>query len=272
MNTIQLRLLIASACLAIAPQVLAACGGDSKDDASGGDSKSMRAAALSLQQAMDSSSRAIDDVGGTGDALDRLRSVLQPAIAQTSDVIGLLTPKSDGAGTASMLLKAARDQRSFLQFAADATGTRSRRAGNSAMGRTRSAGRQASSAYADIAKESTGLAGLLPSATTFNTGRLQDAVLKVNRPGVGRSRRNPTAGDSAGTPPPAAATCGEGVSVNSATSCPFGRAVRDEYESSGGASTIEVYSTVTKQSYTMTCSGAAPVVCRGGNNAIVTIR
>ena len=273
MSTIRARRVIAVTCLSLVALIGAGCGGDSNGDDSGGTAKSVRAAALSLQQAMDSSSRAVDGVRGTRDSLDRLRAVLQPAIAQTGDVIVVLTPKQDAAAEGA-LLKAAREQRSFLQYAADATNTRTRRAANSAMARTRSAGQHASSAYAEIAQQDSGLAGLIPSATTFNTGRLLDAVQKVNRkPGGGNSTGNPPP-----APPPASggggsgSTCGDGLSVNSVTSCPFARAVRDAYESSGGSSVIEVYSPVTKQSYTMRCSGGVPTVCTGGNGAVVTIR
>ena len=275
MNTIRAGRLVACTCLSAALLIVAGCGGDSKNEDSAAGSKSVRAAALSLQQAMDSSSRAVDDVRGTRDSLERLRSVLQPAIAQTNDVIGLLTPKADAAGAESMLLKAAREQRSFLQYAADATGSRSRGAANSAMARTRSTGRRASTAYSDIAQKNTELAGLLPSATTFNTGRLRDAVQKANRgrkprPGA-KPPRAPTSGGSTGGGG-GGTDCGGGVSVNSVTSCPFGNAVRDEFQSSGGGSSIEVFSPVTKKVYTMNCSSGAPTVCSGGNGAVVTIR
>lgn len=274
MKKIRAARLVAYAFLFVALLFVAGCGGGSNDDGSGGTSKSLRAAALSLQQAMDSSSRAIDGLHGTRDSLDNLRAVLQPATAQTSDVIGLLSPKADAANTESMLLKAAREQRSFLQFAADATDSRSRRAGNSAMVRTRSAGRRASAAYADVAQEVSALAGSLPSATTFNTGRLLDAVQKVNRRKAGGSRTSDgsAGGGASGAGGAATTSCGDGISVNSVTSCPFGRAVRDEYESSGGASEIEAFSPATNRSYTMSCSGAVPTVCRGGNGAVVTIR
>lgn len=66
--------------------------------------------------------------------------------------------------------------------------------------------------------------------------------------------------------------CGDGLSVNSVTSCPFARNVRDSYEGSGGASTIDVYSPVTAQTYRMSCSSGVPVVCSGGNGAAVYIR
>jgi len=225
---------------------------------------------------MNSVSREIDVMSSTRDSLDRLGATLQPAISQTSDVIGLLTPKASSAGAEAQLLKGARQQRSFLQFAADATGSRTRRSANSSLARARAAGRQATSAYSDVAEKQGEVAGLLPGATTFNTGRLRDAVLKVNRP----RKKN------ASTPPPApppsngggsggaatGSTCGDGLSVNSATSCPFARAVRDAFEGSGGASQVEVFSPVTQQSYTMTCSGGVPTICRGGNGAVVSIR
>ncbi|HVI18836.1 MAG TPA: hypothetical protein VM712_10685 [Gaiellales bacterium] len=65
-------------------------------------------------------------------------------------------------------------------------------------------------------------------------------------------------------------SCGGGVTANSATTCPFALNVADEYRSSGGASTIQVYSPVTKQTYTMSCTGS-PTTCTGGNSASVTI-
>jgi hypothetical protein len=64
-------------------------------------------------------------------------------------------------------------------------------------------------------------------------------------------------------------SCDAGLSVNSVTSCPFARNVRSTYESSGGASSIDVYSPVTGQTYRMSCSSGLPVVCTGGNGAAV---
>jgi hypothetical protein len=254
--------------------VMAGCGGSNEPTAT--TPQPLRAAGVSLQQAMDSSARAIDGVRGTRDSLERLGASLEPGIAQTGDVIVLLTPKATSAGTETMLLSAAREQRSFLQFAADSTRTRSSRAANSAIERAREAGRRASTAYAAITQQTSELAGLLPASTTFNTGRLRDAVRNVNR----RRSSNgppppPPPGPVIAAPPPPAATgstCGDGISVNAATSCPFARNVASEYRSSGGSSVIEVFSPVTQRTYTMSCSGGVPTVCRGGNNAVVYIR
>lgn len=71
-----------------------------------------------------------------------------------------------------------------------------------------------------------------------------------------------TAGTTSGT-----TSCGDGVSAGSNTSCPFARAVRDSYPASGNS--FPVYSSVTGQTYTMSCTTSSPHVCRGGNNASV---
>ena len=194
-------------------------------------------------------------------------------MAQTNDVIGLLTPNAEGTGPETKLLGAAREQRTFLQMSIDATRSRSRKAANSALARARSAGGRATNAYSELAQQNTQIAGLLPASTTFNSGRLRDAVQLVN---VTR-RRTPTPppGPPPGPvapPPPVTTSCGDGLSVNSVTTCPFARNVRDAYEGSGGDSRIEVYSPVTSRTYTMSCTGGVPTVCRGGSGAVVYIR
>jgi hypothetical protein len=65
--------------------------------------------------------------------------------------------------------------------------------------------------------------------------------------------------------------CGSGVTANNAgTTCSFALNVAEQYRASGGASAIQVYSPVTKQTYTMSCVGASTTTCTGGNNASVT--
>lgn len=58
------------------------------------------------------------------------------------------------------------------------------------------------------------------------------------------------------------------------TSCAFAGAVRDAYlgaEPKDGKASLEVRSPVTKQSYTMTCTGEAVTRCTGGNDAVVIL-
>ncbi len=61
--------------------------------------------------------------------------------------------------------------------------------------------------------------------------------------------------------------CGGGLSVGSNTSCAFAQNVRSAYQ---GPGTYSVFSSVTNQTYSMTCNvSSGQVVCTGGNNASV---
>jgi peptidoglycan hydrolase-like protein with peptidoglycan-binding domain len=66
--------------------------------------------------------------------------------------------------------------------------------------------------------------------------------------------------------------CGNGLYVNSSTSCGFAENVRQEYFAVPGDSVeIRVWSPATQQTYTMACVKTDNrVTCRGGNNAEVT--
>jgi hypothetical protein len=66
--------------------------------------------------------------------------------------------------------------------------------------------------------------------------------------------------------------CGGGVYAGSNTSCPFAQNVREKYFSVPGDSVeIDVFSPVTKKTYTLACVRTGDhVTCRGGNDAVVT--
>jgi hypothetical protein len=262
------RRALAVSCVSALVLGLTSCGGE--------DAKTTSAAALSLQQAMDSASSAIDGVRGTRASLEGVGASLRTSGDQTGDVIGVLTPLASDSDTTQKLLTAARSQRTFLGYASDSTTSRTRGAALAALSRAREAGRRAAGSYAQLAQSEADLAGKVPSATTFNTGRLRDAVVKVTAPAKKPQKSDgKKSGGTTNNPQPAkpaSADCGAGVSVNAVTSCPFGRNVAGAYGESGGASVIDVYSPVTKTNYTMNCSGGSPVVCRGGNGAVVTIR
>ena len=61
--------------------------------------------------------------------------------------------------------------------------------------------------------------------------------------------------------------------VNSVTSCQFAFNVADAV-ARNGVGTVQAYSPVTEQNYTMTCSAveASIITCTGGNNAQVWMR
>ena len=64
-------------------------------------------------------------------------------------------------------------------------------------------------------------------------------------------------------------SCGNGLYVNSVTSCSFAENVESAWAASGAASYITAYSPVTGLDYTMYCTGASAISCTGGNNALV---
>lgn len=66
-------------------------------------------------------------------------------------------------------------------------------------------------------------------------------------------------------------SCGNGVSVNSVTTCPFAANVAAAFYADGPG-TVYASSPVTGQTYAMQCSGGVPTVCTGGNGAAVYIR
>jgi hypothetical protein len=109
------------------------------------------------------------------------------------------------------------------------------------------------------------------NALERDVGRLARKLEKVSKPGSGSGAA--PSGGAPGRSFGGSASCGDGLTVNSNTSCTFAQIVKDEYLASGGGNrSIDVYSPVTGQTYAMTCTAGAPTVCRGGNNAAVYIR
>ncbi len=244
---------------------LAGCGG-SDDEGRRSTSETALAAAVSLQDAMDSSARAIEDVRGAPDELEDLRASLEPALAQTADVIAVLTEAPDRGSDERRLIDAALEQRAFLQLAIDATRARTRQAANSSLSQARDAGTRASRAYSLVARTVGGVRELVPAETMFATARLSEAMRRVLRGAPERREGGESTTRSAST------ACGEGLSVNATTPCQIARDVRDTYERSGGAEVIDVFDPATGATYSMSCSGTDPTVCRGGIGAVVTIR
>jgi hypothetical protein len=64
-------------------------------------------------------------------------------------------------------------------------------------------------------------------------------------------------------------SCGSGLSVGPDTTCEFAESVESAYRDSGGSTTVEAYSAVTRKTYEMTCVTGASVECTGGVGASV---
>jgi hypothetical protein len=97
-----------------------------------------------------------------------------------------------------------------------------------------------------------------------------------------KKERGKRAAPKSNTPParpaPAPATpsggtdCGGGTHAGPNTSCSFAQNVRDAYDNApGSTASVQVFSPVTNQTYTMSCAPAGTgVTCSGANNASVT--
>jgi hypothetical protein len=101
--------------------------------------------------------------------------------------------------------------------------------------------------------------------------QLEDEV-KQQRKGGGSA----TGATTTTTPNTAASkqtgNCGGGIVTNSNTTCDFARNVAAEYGKQSGAGTVSAYSPATGKTISMSCEGASPVVCTGGDNARVELR
>jgi hypothetical protein len=66
-------------------------------------------------------------------------------------------------------------------------------------------------------------------------------------------------------------TCGDELSVNSVTTCPFAENVKQAYLETIGSGTgsVEAYSPVTGRNYVMYCTAGSTHECTGGDNAAV---
>jgi len=72
----------------------------------------------------------------------------------------------------------------------------------------------------------------------------------------------------AAAPAPVLTDCGGGVYAGADTSCPFALNVAANYTGTGPD---YAYSPVTGLSYAMNCSDSNPIICTGGDNALVQI-
>lgn len=102
--------------------------------------------------------------------------------------------------------------------------------------------------------------------------QLRREVEKLKKRRVPRAAPQVDGGSSSsGGSSSGSSACGNGISVNSVTTCPFAVNVAAAFYADGPG-TVYASSPVTGQTYAMQCSGGVPTVCTGGNGAAVYIR
>jgi serine/threonine protein kinase len=108
--------------------------------------------------------------------------------------------------------------------------------------------------------------GILAVAGAFSSG---GATKTMSTSAALKRRQASSRGSTPIALPSGAKPCGGGVSVGPATTCPFARNVQRAFDASDGSATIDAYSPVTGETYTMHCTGSPTTVCRGGKDAAV---
>jgi hypothetical protein len=105
------------------------------------------------------------------------------------------------------------------------------------------------------------------------TQAAQEAKLKALKDQVqALQQQNGTSTPTGGSSDSSGRDCGSGVvALNAGTTCPFALNVAATYYDSGQPGTVEVFSPVTHQTYTMSCTAGHPHTCSGGNNAQVSV-
>lgn len=106
-------------------------------------------------------------------------------------------------------------------------------------------------------------------------GNPTTTALTVVRSGTGKSTPTPSSsgsGGGGGSPSGGGGggktDCGGGITAGPNTSCAFAQNVVSAYRRTGGGR-VRVFSPVTNQTYTMSCTSSPPHVCTGANNASV---
>jgi regulator of extracellular matrix RemA (YlzA/DUF370 family) len=193
----------ALACTALIAVLIAGCGGDevpTKVSGQAAGAGSSREAAILLQDAMLAANRALDSVTPSRKSVSRTALELRSASTQTSDAIALLSGSS---ADAARLRDAARSQRDFLEAMLAAAGARTRTDVRTALEGARSAGQSAASAYVEISRTSSGLAGAVPDPSSFGIAEMRTATAAVGRKASSKASE-PATSASAPTSPPAA--------------------------------------------------------------------
>jgi hypothetical protein len=114
---------------------------------------------------------------------------------------------------------------------------------------------------------------LVAWARTIRVRAQRAAAARRNRNSDNRRTPAPADNSSGGSSqPPRTTDCGGGVIAGPNTSCSFALNVRDAWlDAPGTTNTVRVFSPVTNETYTMSCSPSGRgVSCSGANDASVT--
>jgi hypothetical protein len=285
----RLALILAGLALGLAAIAVAAIvllnGHDSSDTTASYRSK-LTGALSPVVAANTSVSNSLQSLQGTNTTTAKnAANQAQSAISSARGAVGALSVPSDSTQLSQQVQQALTQEDGYMQ-AVTAT-LSSQNAENIAQ--LRSAATQTQSALVPLAGVAAGASGSVNGSdalASWANGRINAAKVAQNKAHKAVAHKTShtatttttTTVAAPSTPAPSAPTsggtdCGGGLHAGPNTTCPFAENVQLAWENApaGEQNSLQVFSPVTDQTYTMTCTEAgAGVSCTGANNASVS--
>ena len=197
----------------------------------------------------------------------------QQAVAQARGAVAVLSVPSSDQQLSQQVQQALAQESSYLQSVQDALNN------PSASGQLQTEAGNTSAALVPLNAVAPGIGSSLNATSTLVSWAAGRVAASNRHKRQARPTRitivQPSPPVAQPQPQPPVATtkdCGNGVSANQNTSCAFALNVKAAWEAAPGVNnTVQVYSPVTGQTYTMNCTQAGSgITCSGGNNASVS--
>lgn len=240
---------------------------------------------LTADKNLSSALQAIDGSGPTLNAAGNAASQASSAITAAKGAVVVLTVPSSDTTLSQQLQQALSAETGYVQ---DVSSTLSNPTGQGAA-QLQTLSTSAQTALIPLASLAPGIdssvsgAGNLANWAQGAAGAAAAAKLRHQQPPSGSSSSGSSSGGSSSTNSGGGSTgtsedlsvgrtCADGTYAGPHTSCAFAINVHHAWTNApGAASTLQVYSPVTGQTYTMTCGpSGSGIVCTGGNNSYVS--
>ena len=265
------------AAIAIAAIIIAAGSGGGSTTNSSYQQKltGVLAPVLTANQTLSSSLQSLQ--GSNTSSAKNATSSAQQAVVAARGAAGVLNVPSGQTQLSEQVQQALAQESGYLQAV---QGTLSNPSGDNSQLQTLSTNTQ--SALVPLGAVAPGISASLSGTSALSSWASgQAAAARRHHPSKPAPQATTTTTVPVPTPAPTPSVpsvptgggCGDGVTAGANTTCPFALAVHQAWVNTPGVdNTVQAYSPVTHQSYTMSCSetGGGIITCTGGNNASVS--
>jgi hypothetical protein len=237
---------------------------------------------IAANQSLSNSLQALDGSKTTVSAAQRTTVLTQQALVSTRGAVGVLTAPSSDSTLSQQVQQALTDENGYLQAVSSTLGN----PGTSTQVRALATGAQSAlvplAVVAPGAPSSlTGSDNLISWAQGAAAAAAAAAAKNAKQASASGNSSSGSSGSSSGSSGSSGGSsanvsgstdCGGGIIAGPNTSCPFAQNVHEAWLGApGDTNTLQVYSPVTNQTYTMNCAPAgAGITCSGANNASVS--